>query len=127
MLGGLLSYLDKAREHFEAALLLYSQGFNNDAISRLYYSFRSIALFIVGKPERGKWRHGALMRKVVMEVDRRELIPLTREERRLIKDFASVREDADYELVKIPDKVVDSYIKLVRKFLEEIGGVKGRG
>ncbi len=66
-------YFDKAKRHFKAALLLYANGYNNDALSRLYYSFRSLAILIVGRPEKGKWRHAALMRKVVMEIDRLEL------------------------------------------------------
>ncbi len=117
-------YFDKAKRHFKAALLLYAKGYNNDALSRLYYSFRSLAILIVGRPEKGKWRHAALMRKVVMEIDRLELFPLSREERKLIKDFASVREDADYELVDIPKEVVESYIKLVERFMKELGDDK---
>ena len=117
-------YFDKAKRHFKAALLLYSNGYNNDALSRLYYSFRSLAILIVGRPEKGKWRHSALMRKVVMEIDRLRLFPLSREERKLIKDFASVREDADYELVDIPKEVVESYIKLVERFMKELDSAK---
>ena len=117
-------YFDKAKRHFKAALLLCSNGYNNDALSRLYYSFRSLAVLIVGRPEKGKWRHSALMRKLVMEIDRLRLFPLSREERKLIKDFASVREDADYELVDIPKEVVESYIKLVERFMKELGSAK---
>jgi len=120
----LKGYFDKAKRHFKAALLLCSNGYNNDALSRLYYSFRSLAVLIVGRPEKGKWRHSALMRKVVMEIDRLRLFSLSREERKLIKDFASVREDADYELVDIPKEVVESYIKLVERFMKELGSAK---
>ena len=91
-------YFEKAKRQFNAALLLYVNGYNNDALSRLYYSFRSLAVFVVGRPKKGKWRHSALMRKIVMEIDRSGLFPLSREERKLIKDFASVREDADTNL-----------------------------
>ncbi len=117
-------YFEKAEKQFNAALLLYVNGYNNDALSRLYYSFRSLAVFVVGRPKKGKWRHSALMRKIVMEIDRLGLFPLSREERKLIKDFASVREDADYELVDIPKGVVESYIKLVERFMKEIGDAK---
>jgi len=120
----LRDYFKKAEKQFNAALLLYVNGYNNDALSRLYYSFRSLAVLVVGRPEKGKWRHSALMRKVVMEIDRLGLFPLSREERKLIKDFASVREDADYELVDIPKGVVESYIKLVERFMKEIGNAK---
>ena len=116
----MINYLQKAEEHFKAGVLLYMNGYYNDAISRLYYSFRSIAIHIVGKPSKGKWKHSALMRKAVMEIDRRKILNLSRKERKLIKDFAGIREDADYELVNIPQDVTETYIKLVKRLLEEV-------
>ena len=84
-------YFDKAKRHFKAAVLLYANGYNNDALSRLYYSFRSLAIVIVGIPVKGKWRHQGLVKKFVMEVDRRGIFELTREERHLIKRFPDER------------------------------------
>jgi hypothetical protein len=84
-----------------------------------------LAVFLLGRPKKGKWKHCALMKKFVMKVDEIKIFSLSREERKLIKDFASVREDADYEVIDIPSEVVELYIKLVERFLREIVNVKG--
>ena len=113
-------YFDKAKRHFKAALLLYANGYNNDALSRLYYSFRSLAIVIVGIPVKGKWRHQGLVKKFVMEVDRRGIFELTREERHLIKRFPDEREKADYDPVKVPKEKVERYIQLVERLIREV-------
>ena len=113
-------YFDKAKKHFKAALLLYVNGYNNDALSRLYYSFRSLAVAIVGIPEKGKWKHQGLVKKFVMEVDRRGMFELTREERHLIKRFPDEREKADYDPVEVPKEKVERYIQLVERLIREV-------
>jgi len=96
-----ITYLQKAENQYKAALCLYEKGYVNDAISRLYYSFRSLSVYIVGNPERGKWKHYGLMKKLIMTIDAEDRSFLTREERELIKNFPNIREDADYELLEI--------------------------
>jgi len=113
----LKGYFDKAKRHFKAAVLLYANGYNNDALSRLYYSFRSLAIVIVGIPVKGKWRHQGLVKKFVMEVDRRGIFELTREERHLIKRFPDEREKADYDPVEVPK---ERYIQLVERLIREV-------
>ena len=115
-----MNYLKKAEKQFRAGKVLYEEGYYNDALSRLYYALRSVAVFIVGRPEKGKWKHSALMRRFVIEIDSRGLFDLSREERKLIKDFARVRELADYELIEYPKEKVEEYISLVERILEEV-------
>ena len=119
-----MDYLGKAEKQFMAGKLLFENGYYNDALSRLYYALRSIAIFLLGKPEKGKWKHSALMRKFVMEIDRKEIFQLSREERKLIKDFARVREDADYEPIEFPREKVELYISLVERILREVKNVQ---
>jgi uncharacterized protein (UPF0332 family) len=114
------SYLKKALKQYKAGKLLFEHGYNNDAISRFYYAFRSLAVCIVGKPSKGKWKHPALMRKVIMEVDAKKLFSLSKEERKLIKDFPDLREEADYEPVEVPKEKLQIYINLVERFLKEV-------
>jgi len=113
-------YLEKALKQYEAGVLLLRHGFNNDSLSRLYYAFRSLAICIVGKPLKGKWKHPALMKKVIMEIDNKRLFSLSREERKLIKDFPDLREEADYDPIEIPEEKIQTYIKLVERFLREV-------
>ena len=113
-------YLLKAQEKYKAGILLSLNGYYNDSLSRLYYAFRSLAVCIVGEPKKGKWKHSALMGKLIMEIDNRKLFPLSREERKLIKDFPDTRKSADYDLVDIPKEKVKTYIKLVEYFLREV-------
>jgi uncharacterized protein (UPF0332 family) len=113
-------YLEKALKQYEAGILLLRHGFNNDSLSRLYYAFRSLAICIVGKPLKGKWKHPALMKKVIMEIDNKRLFSLSREERKLIKDFPDLREEADYDPIEIPEEKIQTYIKLVERFLREV-------
>ena len=110
----------KAREKYRAGVLLCLQGYYNDSLSRLYYAFRSLAICIVGKPLKGKWKHPALMKKVIMEIDNKRLFSLSREERKLIKDFPDLREEADYDPIEIPEEKLQTYIKLVERFLREV-------
>jgi uncharacterized protein (UPF0332 family) len=113
-------YLLKAREKYRAGVLLCLQGYYNDSLSRLYYAFRFLAICIAGEPEKGRWKHSALMKKLIMEIDNRKLFPLSRQERKLIKDFPDVRKSADYDLVDIPKEKVKTYIKLVERFIREV-------
>jgi uncharacterized protein (UPF0332 family) len=115
-----LEYLEKAKKRYKAGKLLFEYGYNNDALSRLYYAFRSLAVCMVGKPPKGKWKHPALMRKIIVEVDNRKLFPLSKGERKLIKDFPDLREEADYEPVEIPKEKLQVYINLVERFLKEV-------
>ena len=48
-----ITYLKKAKIQYKSALYLFEKGYINDAVSRLYYSFRSLCVHIVGKPEKG--------------------------------------------------------------------------
>ena len=119
-----MDYLQKAKSQFEAGRLLFENGYYNDALSRLYHALRSVAVFVVGKPEKGKWKHSALLKKFVIEVDGRGLFELSRKERKLIKGFAGVRELADYELVEYPKEKVEEYIALVERVIEEVENAK---
>jgi uncharacterized protein (UPF0332 family) len=119
-----VDYLQKAKEQFRAGRLLFENGYYNDALSRLYYALRSIAIFVVGKPGKGKWKHSALLKRFVMEVDGKKLFELSRRERKLIKDFARVRELADYELVEYPEEKVKEYIVLVERIIKEVENAK---
>jgi uncharacterized protein (UPF0332 family) len=118
------SYLEKAKQQFEAGKILFIKGYYNDALSRLYYAIRSIGVFLLGKPEKGKWQHSALMKKLVMEIDRKGILDLSREDRKLIKDFARIRKEADYELVEFPKEKVEVYIWLVERLLKEVENAK---
>ena len=119
-----MDYLEKAEKQFKAGKILFEKGYYNDSLSRLYYSLRSIAVFVVGKPEKGKWKHAALLKRFVVEIDATGLLELSRKERKLIKDFARVRELADYELVEYPKEKAEEYISLVERILREVSGVK---
>jgi len=119
-----VDYLEKAEKQFRAGKILFEKGYYNDSLSRLYYSLRSVAVFVVGKPEKGKWKHSALMRRFVIEIDATGLLELSRRERKLIKDFARVRELADYELIEYPREKAEEYIFLVERILREVGGAK---
>lgn len=115
-----MDYLQKAKRQFEAGRLLFENGYYNDALSRLYYALRSIAVFVIGKSDRGKWKHPALMRKFVIEVDGKGLFELSREERHLIKRFPNEREKADYDTVEVSEEKVERYIQLVERILREV-------
>jgi len=115
-----INYIQKAKIQYNAALCLFKHGYVNDAISRLYYSFRSLSIHVVGKPEKGKWRHSGLMKKLIMIMDKENKNFLTREERELIKDFPNIREEADYDLVEIPSEKFKIYLKIVDKFLNYV-------
>ena len=110
-----ITYLQKAKVQYKAALCLFEKGYINDAISRLYYSFRSLCVYIVGKPEKGKWKHYGLMKKLIMTIDSIDVDFFTREERELIKNFPNIREDADYELLEIPEEKFKIYLRVVEK------------
>jgi len=114
------NYLQKAKEQLEAGKLLFENGYYNDALSRFYYSLRSVAVSVVGEPERGKWKHPALMKRFVIEIDRQELFSLSRKERHLIKRFPNEREKADYDPVKVSREKVEEYFQLVKRILEEV-------
>ena len=111
-----ITYLKKAKIQYNAALCLFESGYVNDAISRLYYSFRSLCIYILGKPEKGKWKHSGLMKKLIMTIDKEDKKLLTRKERELIKDFPNIREEADYDLVEIPSEKFKIYLQVVDKF-----------
>ena len=113
-------FLVKAKKQFEAGKILYENGYYNDALSRLYYALRSVAVFIVGLPEKGRWKHPALIEKFVIEVDRKKVFELSREETRLIKRFPNEREKADYDVVEVPKEKVERYIQLVERVLREV-------
>jgi len=81
---------------------------------------RSVAIFVVGRPEKGKWKHPALMGKFIVEVDGRGLFELSREERHLIKRFPNEREKADYDPVEVSRERVERYIQLVERVLREV-------
>ncbi len=115
-----MDYLQKARKQFEAGVILFERGYYNDALSRLYYALRSTAVFLLGKPDSGKWKHPALMRKFVVEVDGKGLFELSREERHLIKRFPNEREKADYDPVEVSREKVQRYIQLVERILREV-------
>ena len=91
ILGDLI-YLNKAKKQYEAALCLFENGYTNDGISRLYYSFRSLCIYILGKPKKGKWKHYGLMKKLIMIVDSPNKSYFTREERELIKNFPNKKQ-----------------------------------
>ncbi|WP_029522191.1 hypothetical protein [Persephonella sp. KM09-Lau-8] len=110
------TYLQKAKIQYEAALCLFKNGYINDAISRLYYSFRSLCVHIVGKPEKGKWKHYSLMKKVIIIVDNYDKNILSRKDRELIKNFPNLRETADYDLLEIPKEKFNIYLEVVDKF-----------
>jgi len=116
----MFTYPLKARKQFEAGKILFEKGYYNDALSRFYYALRSIAIFVVGAPKKGKWKHPALMKMFTIEVDRRGLFELSREERHLIKRFPNEREKADYDLVEVSRDRVERYIQLVERILREV-------
>ena len=116
----MFTYPLKARKQFEAGKILFEKGYYNDALSRFYYALRSIAIFVVGAPKKGKWKHPALMKMFTIEVDRRGLFELSREERHLIKRFPNEREKADYDLVEVTRDRVERYIQLVERILREV-------
>lgn len=116
----MFEYLLKARKHFEAGKILFESGYYNDALSRFYYALRSVAIFIVGIPEKGKWKHPALMGRFIIEVDGKGLFELSREERHLIKRFPNEREKADYDPVEVSRDRVERYIQLVERVLREV-------
>ena len=112
-------FLQKAELQFKAGKLLYENGYFNDSLSRLYYALRSTAVFLIGMPPKGKWKHSALMKKLVIELDNQEIL-LSREERQLIKRFPNEREKADYEPVEVSKEKVEKYIQLVKRILREV-------
>ena len=114
------NYLKKAKKQFEAGKFLFENGYYNDALSRLYYALRSMAVFLLGEPDSGKWKHPALMRRFVVEVDGRGLFEFSREERHLIKRFPNEREKADYDPVEVSKEKVERYIQLVERILREV-------
>ena len=113
-----ITYLQKAKIQYKAALCLFEKGYINDAISRLYYSFRSLCVYIVGKPEKGKWKHYGLMKKLIITIDLTDKNFLTRKERELIKNFPNLRESADYDLLEIPEEKFKIYLQIVKKVFE---------
>ena len=52
-----ITYLHKAKKQYAAAKCLFENGYVNDAISRLYYSFRSLCVYLLGESKEGKWKH----------------------------------------------------------------------
>jgi uncharacterized protein (UPF0332 family) len=116
----MLSFLRKAESQFKAGKLLYENGYFNDSLSRLYYALRSIAVFLIGMPPKGKWKHSALMKKLVIKLDTQKILPLSREERQLIKRFPNERERADYEPVEVSKEKVEKYIQLVERILKGV-------
>jgi len=113
-----ITYLDKARAQYKSALCLFEKGYINDAISRLYYSFRSLCVYIVGRPEKGKWKHYGLMKKLIITIDSKDKNFFTREEREFIKNFPNLRESADYDLLEIPKEKFKIYLRIVEKVFE---------
>jgi len=61
-----------------------------------------------------------LNKKVIMEIDNKGLFPLSRRERKLIKDFPDLREESDYDLIEIPGEKLHIYIKLMKRFFREV-------
>jgi len=122
-----MDYLRKAKKQFKAGKILFENGCYSDALSRFYYALRSTAVFLLGKPENGKWKHPALMRRFVIEIDGRRLFELSRKERRLIKRFPNEREKADYDLVEVSKEKAEEYLQLVERILEEVTNYAQRG
>lgn len=113
-----ITYLHKAKKQYAAAICLFKNGYINDAISRLYYSFRSLCVHLLGEPEKGKWKHYGLMKKLVVTVDSKDKTFLSRKERELIKNFPNIRESADYDLLEIPEEKFKIYLQVVEKLFK---------
>ena len=113
-----ITFLHKAKKQYAAAICLFENGYTNDAISRLYYSFRSLCVYLLGRPEKGKWKHYGLMKKLVVTIDSKDKTFLTRKERELIKNFPNIRESADYDLLEIPEEKFKIYLQVVEKLFK---------
>ena len=113
-----ITFLHKAKKQYVAAICLFENGYTNDAISRLYYSFRSLCVYLLGRPEKGKWKHYGLMKKLIVTIDSKDKTFLTRKERELIKNFPNIRESADYDLLEIPEEKFKIYLQVVEKLFK---------
>ena len=113
-----IAFLHKAKKQYAAAICLFENGYTNDAISRLYYAFRSLCVYLLGEPEKGKWKHYGLMKKLVVTIDSKDKTFLTRKERELIKNFPNIRESADYDLLEIPEEKFKIYLQVVEKLFK---------
>ncbi len=116
--------LNKAREHLQAAELLYRHQYYRDAVSRAYYAVFTAMQAFVGDPPRGRWNHPALRGIFIRTLaDRGVPIETCRQLRRRLRYLLDAREDADYRKEEIEGGLALDALEIAREVLNMVEGV----
>ncbi len=112
------SWTKKAREHFEAGIILYENSLYRDSLTRIYYCAYSLMVAECGESPQGRWKHKGIIRFFFKKLHKESKIDLlTKEEIELIEDFYEERRMADYTFENIDKETVETYISLTAKFV----------
>lgn len=115
-------FFSKAKENLTAATLLFENGLYNASANRAYYAAFQATLAVlarIGLIENERKSHKTTQSLFVYElIHRRKMYP--GHLKSYLADLLTVREDADYELTQVSQKIALRQLKKAKEFVETL-------